>query len=181
MSKRLVISILLALAAGIFAPILHAQGGPAETVPDFKDQGKWNNIPPTRASYRGKKPSTAPIPKRDLSGIWDSGQVLGTSGALEHPALYPGGKGQEGGHPDETGVEKPLPFTPAGLEALKKNKPSGPSVRQVDAALTNDPAGKCDPLGFPYMYLWEFRTIDVVQSSRQVVILSPFYGNYRII
>jgi hypothetical protein len=180
MSKRLVVSMLAAMAAGIFAPLLRAQAGPADTVPDIANQGKWDNIPPPRSSYIGKK-ATGAIPKRDLSGIWDSGQQLGTSGALEHPALYPGGKGQEGGHPDETGIAKPLPYTPLGLAALQKNKPSGPGVRQVDAALTNDPAGKCDPLGFPYMYLWEFRTINLVQTPRQVVILSPFYGNYRVI
>ena len=54
-------------------------------------------------------------------------------------------------------------------------------MRQVDSLLTNDPAGKCDPLGFPYMFLWELRTLNVVQTSRQVIVLSPFYGNYRVI
>jgi hypothetical protein len=89
--------------------------------------------------------------------------------------------GTEGGHTDEKGVAKPLSFTPAGLEALKRNLPSGPSVRQVPAALANDPADKCDPLGFPYMYLWELRTLDVAQTARKVSIITPFYGNYRII
>ena len=79
-------------------------------------------------------------PRRALTGIWDAAQTLGVSGATEHPALFPGGRGQEGGREDETGVAKPLPYTPAGLEALKKNKPSGPGVRQVDSVLTNDPA-----------------------------------------
>jgi hypothetical protein len=169
MSTRLVVSIVAAaMAAGLFSPLLLAQ------------DEKWNNIPPTRAAYRGKQPS-GPAPKRNLTGIWDAAQTLGTSGATEHPALLPGGRGQEGGREDETGIAKPLPYTPAALEALKKNKPSGPGVRQVDSALTNDPAGKCDPLGFPYMFLWELRTLDVVQTARQVIILSPFYGNYRII
>jgi len=168
MSKRLVVSIVAVMAAGMFSPLLRAQ------------DAKWNNIPPGRAAYNGKKPS-GPAPRRDLTGIWDTVQTLGVSGAIEHPALLPGGRGQEGGKEDETGIAKPLPYTPAGLEALKKNKPSGPGVRQVDSVLTNDPAGKCDPLGFPYMFTWEFRTINVVQTPRQVIILSPFYGNYRVI
>src|SRR5438034_3623684 len=168
MSKRLVVSFVAAMAAAMFSPLLRAQ------------DAKWNNIPPGRAAYVGKTPS-GPAPKRDLTGIWDTVQALGTSGAPEHPALLPGGRGQEGGHEDETGIAKPLPYTPAGLAALKKNKPSGPGVRQVDSVLTNDPAGKCDPLGFPYMFLWELRTLNVVQTPKQVIILSPFYGNYRVI
>jgi hypothetical protein len=168
MSKRLVLAIMAVVAAGMVSPLLRAQ------------DEKWNRIPPPRSAYVGKKPS-GPAPRRDLSGIWDTVQTLGTSGAIEHPALLPGGRGSEGGRPDETGIAKPLPYTPAGLEALKKNKPSGPGVRQVDSLLTNDPAGTCDPLGFPYMFTWEFRTINVVQTPRQVIMLSPFYGNYRVI
>jgi hypothetical protein len=168
MSKRLVVVLLAVTAAAMFSPRLGAQ------------DEKWNNIPPGRDAYKDKKPSGV-APKRDLTGIWDSVQTLGTSGVLEHPALYPGRRGQEGGHEDETGIEHPLPYTPAGLEALKKNKPSGPGVRQVDSVLTNDPAGKCDPLGFPYMSTWEFRTINVVQTPKQVIVLSPFYGNYHVI
>src|SRR5439155_23686598 len=91
------------------------------------------------------------------------------------------GRGQEGVRQDERGFAKPLPYTAAGLSALKKNLPSGPGGRQVDSVLTNDPAGHCDPLWFPYMVTWELRTLDVVQNPKQVIILSPFYGNYRVI
>ena len=168
MSKRLVVSIVALVAAGMIAPHLRAQ------------DEKWNNVPPRRSAYDGRK-SSGPAPRRDISGIWDAAQTLGVSGATEHPALLPGGRGAEGGRENETGIAKPLPYTPAGLEALKKNKPSGPGVRQVDSVLTNDPAGKCDPLGFPYMFLWELRTLNVVQTAKQVIILSPFYGNYRVI
>jgi hypothetical protein len=168
MSKRLVVLLVAVTMAGMFSPRLNAQ------------DEKWNNIPPTRAAYRDKKPSGTP-PRRDISGIWDAAQTLGTSGATEYPALLPGRRGAEGGREDETGIEKPLPYTPAGLEALKKNKPSGPGVRQVDSVLTNDPAGHCDPLGFPYMFTWELRTLDVTQTPKHVVMLSFFYGNYRVI
>jgi len=168
MFKRFVMVLVAVMAAAMFSPRLRAQ------------DEKWNNIPPGRDAYKNWKPSGV-APKRDLTGIWDTVQTLGVSGILEHVALFPGGRGQEGGREDETGIEHPLPYTPAGLAALKKNKPSGPGVRQVDSVLTNDPAGKCDPLGFPYMFTWEFRTINVVQTPKQVIMLSPFYGNYRVV
>ena len=174
MSKRLVVSLIAVMVAVLFAPSLRAQ------------DDKWNKIPPPLSAYKGKKPEGTP-PKRDLTGIWDAIQnrLGGFSGAMEHQALYPpgtpGGNGSQGGHEDEAGIAKPLPYTPAGLAALKKNLPSGPGVRQVDSVLTNDPAGLCDPLGFPYMFTWELRTLDVVQTPRHVIMLSFFYGNYRVI
>ena len=167
MSKHLVVLIVAVVTAGMFSALPRAQ------------DEKWNNIPPGPAAYTGKKPNGT-APRRDLTGIWDTVQTLGVTGAIEHPALLPGGRGQEGGREDETGIEKPLPYTAAGLAALKKNKTAS-GVRQVDSVLSDDPAGKCDPLGFPYMFTWEFRTINVVQTPRQVIILSPFYGNYRVI
>jgi len=168
MSKRLIVAIAAFGAAAVCSSLLHAQ------------DAKWNNIPPGRAAYKDKKPMGDP-PRRNLTGIWDTVQALGTSGAPEHPATFPGYDRSKGGAPDETGISKPLPYTAAGLAALKKNLPSGPGVRQVDSVLTNDPAGKCDPLGFPYMFSWEYRTINVVQTPKQMIMLSPFYGNYRVI
>jgi hypothetical protein len=173
MFKRLVVS-MVALIAGLTFPLIVR----AQTAPP-----KWNNVAPPKSAYVGKK--SAPAPRRDLSGIWnasDADGALQVSGVLEHPALEgPRGQGVEGGRLDETGIMRPLHYTPLGLEALKANKPSGPSVRQVPAALANDPADSCDPLGFPYMEFWELRTIDLVQTAKQVVLLSPFYGNYRVI
>ena len=174
MSKGLVVSLLAVMATVMFAASLRAQ------------DDKWNKVPPGQSAYKGKKPEGTP-PKRDLTGIWDAIQnrLGGFSGAMEHQALYPpgtpGGNGSQGGHEDETGIANPLPYTPAGLEALKRNKPSGPGVRQVDSVLTNDPAGLCDPLGFPYMFTWELRTLDVMQTPKHMIMLSFFYGNYRVI
>jgi len=174
MSRRLVLAMVAVMAAGVFSSSLRAQ------------DSKWNQIPPGQAAYKGKKPSGV-APKRDLTGIWDAIQnrLGGFSGAMEHQSLYPantpGGNGTEGGRLTEDGIEHPLPYTAAGLAALKKNLPSGPGVRQVDSLLTNDPAGLCDPLGFPYMYTWELRTIDITQTPKHVVILSFFYGNYRVV
>ena len=168
MSKRLTVAIMAAtITAGMFSPLLRAQ------------DEKWNNLAPPLSTYKNKKPS-GPAPRRDISGIWDTGWI-GGSGNPEHPATLPGGRaGAVGGQIDETGIAKPLPYTAKGLEALKANKPSN-GVRQVDFALTNDPATICDPLGFPYMFLWEMRTINVTQSATQVVMINPFYGGYRII
>ena len=110
MSKRLVLAIAAFIAAAMVAPLLHAQ-----------DQ-KWNNIPPTRAAYRDKKPS-CPAPKRDLTGIWDAAQTLGVSGATEHPALFTGGRGQEGGREDETGVASRCRTRRQGSKRSRKTSP----------------------------------------------------------
>ena len=173
MSKRLVVSMIAVIAGSTFSPILRAQTAPPT----------WNDVPPPKSAYVGKK--SAPAPRRDLSGIWNAPEADGAlqvSGVLEHPALEaPRGQGVEGGRTDETRIMRPLHYTPLGLEALKANRPSGPSVRQVPSVLANDPADSCDPLGFPYMEFWEFRTINLVQTAKQIIILSPFYGNYRVI
>ena len=95
--------------------------------------------------------------------------------------MKPRGQGVEGGQPDETGIMNPLHYTPEGLAALKANKPSGPGVRQVPAALTNDPVSQCDPIGFPGMELYELRTFELVQTANQVIFLNQFYGNFRVI
>jgi hypothetical protein len=182
--KPLLISV-VALTVLTLSPILRAQNAPPPSAAENEArQEKWNNAPPLKSTYAGKK--SGPAPRRNISGIWNAAAEDGarqTSGAKEHPAVYPRGVGNanEAGHSDETGIVHPLPYTPAGLAALKENKPSGPSVRQFPAALANDPADHCDPLGFPYMELWELRTLDVIQTGNQVIIMSPFYGNYRII
>ena len=104
------------------------------------------------------------------------------NGAFEHPALLPqkgggaeggreAGAGAEGGRLDETGIEHPLPYTPVGLAALKANKPSGPGVRQVPAALSNDPLDQCDPIGFPRMELFELRVVEITQKKNQILLL----------
>ena len=173
------------LVAACFAllassPLLPRQNGQFEPQGDKIEQQKWNNVPPPRSAYAGKK--SEPAPRRDISGIWDAaGAGLQANGAYEHPALLSGGKGSEGGQTDETGVIHPLSYTPLGLQALKSNKPSGPGVRQVPSTQANDPADHCDPLGFPYMELWGLRTMEIVQTVNQVIVIIPYYGNYRII
>jgi hypothetical protein len=184
--------LILALTTGLmFSPILQVQiAAPQATGSEAK---KWNNIAPRKSTYTPKKSS--PAPRRDLSGIWDAAGLDGgfqVNGAAEHPALFPqkkgaaeggleAGAGAEGGRLDETGIEHPLPYTPLGLAALKANKPSGPGVRQVPAALSNDPLDQCDPIGFPRMELFELRTFELVQTANQVIYLNQWYGNWRTI
>jgi hypothetical protein len=183
MYKRMAISVVALLAGLTLSPVLGAQTAPSKAAGDEPKPDVWNTIPPIKPAYAGKK--SAPAPRRDLSGVWDAAEADGgrqPSGALEHPALIkPRGLGIEGGQPDETGIMHPLAYTPAGLAALKANKPSGPGVRQVPAALTNDPVSQCDPIGLPGMELYELRTIELVQTANQVIYLNQFYGNFRII
>lgn len=191
MSNRWVISI-VSLAMGLtFSGILQAQA-PA---PQAAGSENWNNIPPRKSEYAANGKKSAPAPRRDLSGIWDATGLDGgfqVNGAFEHPALYPqkgtaiegpleGAAGAEGGHLDETGIARPLPYTPLGLEALQANKPSGPGVRQVPVALSNDPLDQCDPIGFPRMELFELRTIELEQTANKVIYLNEWYGNWRVI
>lgn len=173
MSKRLAVAIVAAMAAGIFSPLLRAQTAAPQAAADEK----WNTLAPPTSTYRAKKTS-GPVPRRNISGTWDTGWI-GGSGNPEHPATFPGG-GSEGGRPDETGIARPLPYTAAGLEALKATKPSN-GVRMVDSALSNDPSNLCDPLGFPYMFTWEMRTIYVIQEPLKVTMINPYYGGFRII
>jgi hypothetical protein len=183
MSKHLLVSVVALLAGFMLSPVLNGQTASSKTAGEQANPDPWNSIPPIKPSYAGKKSAAAP--RRDISGIWDAAEADGgrqPSGALEHPALIkPRGQGVEGGQPDETGIMRPLHYTPAGLEALKANKPSGPSVRQVPAALANDPVDQCDPLGFPRMQLYELRTIELVQTANQVIYLNQFYGGWRVI
>jgi len=191
MSKRWAV-LMLALISGLtVSSILRVQTAAQQAAGG--EAKKWNNIAPRKSAYVPKKSS--PAPRRDLSGIWDAAGLDGgfqVNGAAEHPALLPqkegraeggreAGAGAEGGQLDETGIEHPLPYTPLGLAALKANKPSGPGVRQVPAALSNDPLDQCDPMGFPRMELFELRTIELVQTANQVIYLNQWYGNWRTI
>ena len=193
MRTRLVLSTVLVIAGWMFSPALGAQNASPSATTDAGKPEKWNNVPPRKADYVGKK--STPAPRHDLSGIWDATAFDGgyqLNGAHEYPALFPQegggpkgavatGGGAEGGRPDETGIVRPLPYTPLGLKALEANKPSGPGVRQVPAALSTDPLDQCDPIGFPRMELYNLRTIQMVQTANQVIYLNGFYGNFRVI
>jgi hypothetical protein len=141
----------------------------------------WNNGPLPKRAYVGKK--STPAPRRDLSGIWNAAAEGGVQakGVLEHPALLPDHPQDDlGGQPDESQIPKPLPYTPAGLAALKAHKP-GVGVRAVGPGLVNDPVDFCDPQGFPRMELFEFRVLEIAQTKSQILLLYQFYDNWRVV
>ena len=169
------------IAVLIFSAALRAQSTPPNAAGKKIGPSKWNNTPPDKSAYAAKK--AAPAPRHDVSGIWDAWTEGGieAKGALEHPALGANDRQDSvSGQPDEQNILHPLPYTPAGLEALKANKPAV-GIRAVPAALTNDPVDSCEPPGFPRTELFEFRVIELVQTKNQVLFLNQFYNNWRII
>src|SRR5690348_6247015 len=91
MSKHWAVSIVALIIAFItgltFARIARVRNTAAQA---GGEASKWNNIPPRKSAYAGKK--SAPAPRRDISGIWDAAALDGgfqVNGAFEHPALYP--------------------------------------------------------------------------------------------
>jgi hypothetical protein len=182
MAKGFVLSAIVLLAGTVFLPALRAQRDQSQQLAQQLAKRSWNNDPPGSEAYENKK-SSAPAPVRDLSGIWDgtaSGGIQG-KGAIEHRALFKDHpRDDDPGHPDETGIANPLPYTAAGLAALKKNYP-GDGVRAVDVAIANDPVNVGNPQGFPRMELYELRVIELTQTKEQVIYLDEFQQNYRII
>ena len=93
MSKGFAVSMVALIAGLAFSPVLRGQTAPPNAAGDDVQQEKWNNVPPPKSAYAGKK--SAPAPRRDISGIWDAAAEDGgrqVSGASEHPALLPQGK-----------------------------------------------------------------------------------------
>jgi len=117
----------------------------------------------------GSAQKPAPAPPHDISGIWQPVRAIEgiqPSGALNMPA---------DGKP-----EHELPYTPAGLEAFKRHRPSnGPT--EVAAADENDPAHICDPQGFPRENLFELRATQFIQTQFQVVMLYTYDRVYRVV
>ena len=102
---------------------------------------------------------TAPVPRRDLSGIWDA------QGAGVHPLGF--------------SHLRPA-FTPLGEKMFRANKP-GRGITEVPVGLTNDPLDSCDPGGFPRANLFELRAVQIVQTSNQVLILYEYQRVWRVI
>lgn len=196
MSKRFVVSTTVLLALLASAPLLFAQNDQPPGVAEQLKQRKWNDSPPVKTEYTGKK-KAAPAPRRDLSGFWDGTAEGGIqpNGPIEYPA-NPGGSasqpgerpqddpllGQPGhfGQPDERSLPHHPPYTALGEEALRANKP-GTGIRAVPPGEINDPVDFCDPQGFPRMELYELRVIELAQTKNHVIFLNQFYDNWRII
>jgi hypothetical protein len=114
----------------------------------------WNN---DGKSTPPAPPSNAPIPARDLTGLWDAGQA---------------------------GIVPKLvvsPMTAWGTERAREDK-AGSGPRVVPVAEINDPLSTiCAPSGFPRIVLFEFRPFQVVQTANQVLMLYMFEKRWRII
>jgi hypothetical protein len=117
-----------------------------------------------------------PAPKHDISGTWEPAEGPNAGTQADGAQLMP-----SDGKP-----EHDPPFTPAGREAYLKNKPSV-GVNMVLSALTNDPVkggvtgNGCDPVGFPRIALYNYRTNRIIQTPDSVVILYTFNKKWRII
>lgn len=118
------------------------------------------------SDFPNEKPG--PAPRRDLTGIWE-------------PARGPGDAIQATGakqYPDSGRPEHALPFTPEGLKANLANKPAwGP--RMVPSALSNDPQPTCEPQGWPRIILHNYRTVQILQTPKQVLLLYQFNKKWR--
>ncbi len=146
MPKRCVLSAIVLIGLLGISPLLGAQTAASKPGADESADQKWNNVPPEKPAYANKK-KAAPAPRRDLSGIWDALAEGGiqAKGAHEHPALILNHPQDEiGGQADENNTLHPLPYTDAGLAALRSHKPSV-GVRSVGPGFANDPVNGCDP------------------------------------
>jgi hypothetical protein len=167
MLKRMAAPRLL-LAALLFSPFALAQTAPPQSAApqppvDYDGWGK-----PIPAEAKNQKP--APAPRHDISGTWDpangpddGGQFLGAK------TLPVDGK---------TGHEPP--YTPLGLEAYLRTKPSN-GARMVPPGETNDPELLCDPQGFPREDLFQLRTTQIVQAPDKIYMLYEFDRVWRVI
>ena len=82
--------------------------------------------------------------------------------------------------PEDGKPEHEIPYTPAGLAALKLTKPTN-GVRSVLPADTNDMSISCDPQGMPREDLFEIRTTQILQTPTSVVLLYEFNKVWRTI
>ena len=168
-----------------FSPLLHSQSAPqsgakqsgAKPSAENKNQGAASDhIYPEPVDYwktaakvpaKPKNTTGGPAPRHDISGVWDPGEVgIQIFGAAAMPA---------DGKPGHA-----LPFTPAGLEALNRNKPNGGNAGFVPAE-NNDPVFTCDPQGLPREDLYELRTTQIYQTPQKIVMLYTFGRVWRVI
>ena len=112
LAPRLVIAVL------IFSPLARSQAVSAQsgTATDQKEDRAaphvdgWGRL--ITASSKDQK--TAPAPRHDISGTWEP-----ANGFLDGLGPY-GAKAM----PEDGKPEHELPYTPSGLEALKRTKPT---------------------------------------------------------
>ena len=162
----------LVLAAAIFAPATPSQSAPQSgaanqqaTLPAQAVDG-WGHV--ITAPAKDQKPS--PAPRHDIAGTWEP-----ANGPLDGLGIF-GAKAM----PEDGKPEHQLPYTPLGLEALSRMKPTF-GLRSVLPADTNDPAVYCDPQGIPREDLNQLRTTQILQTPLSVVLLYQFGKVWRVV
>ena len=153
----------LVLALGGWTATVHGQA-PARKNPYVGtpvDGWTQKPVPPMPADQ-----ASAPAPKRDLTGIWDPG-----NGGIQAMGA--------GAMPEDGKPNHEIPYTKAGLDALKLTKPSN-GVRTVLPGDTNDPVVACDPQGFPREDLYELRTTQILQTPASMMFLYEFGKVWRV-
>jgi hypothetical protein len=118
------------------------------------------NAPPQQPET-AKRQKAAPTPRRDLSGIWDVENTM------------------EGISP--AGVRSHAPFTDWGIDVANNVYKPGDGPRRVPIGLVNDPLDSCDPAGFPRNLLFELRSVQVVQTPNEVLMLYQYQRVWRVI
>jgi len=109
-------------------------------------------VPQDAASTDDPGNEAAPVPRRDISGVW-AGPPLPT-------------------------ILDPPPFTPAGEERYRANRPTwGPNA--VGLAESNDSLITCDPLGFPRSMLYETRGFEIVHTPAKTIQLLQYQRAWR--
>jgi hypothetical protein len=139
------------------------EGASDHIYPEPVDDWKRSGAVPAK----GGKTTGGPAPRHDISGTWDPGEVgIQIFGAATMP--------------EDGKAEHALPFTPAGLEALNRNKPSS-SIRGVVTTETNDPFVTCEPQGIPREDLYELRTTQIYQTPVKIAMLYTFGKVWRVV
>jgi hypothetical protein len=145
------------LALAVLSPLVFSVALSAQTVDG------WGR--PIPKPVKGQ--TSAPAPKRDVSGTWDPGSAgIQALGPKDMP---------EDGKP-----EHQVPYTPLGLEVLNTHKPSN-GTRSVLPGDTNDPVVYCDPQGFPREDFYELRTTQIVQTPLRTIIMYEFGKIWRVV
>jgi hypothetical protein len=161
----------IVLSALIFSPLMLSQEAPPQS-----GAGKGQEALPALDGWGrpiapfAKDRKAGPAPRRDISGTWEP-----ANGFLD-------GLGRLGANavPEDGKPEHQLPYTPLGLEALSRAKPSI-GLRSVLPAESNDPVAYCDPPGIPREDLFQLRTTQILQTPLSVVILYQFDKIWRVV
>jgi len=134
---------------------------PADLAPDG-----WGR--PAPAPVKSQK--SAPAPLHNISGTWEP-----ANGPLDGGGFF-GAKAMT----DDGKPEHQPPFTPLGLEAFSRTKPTI-GTRSVVTEDANDPVAICDPQGFPREDLFQLRTTQILQTPVSVIILYEYDRIWRVI